>query len=95
MVLVSDSSERKITHSYDTAPRIVFAYRLSTIRTKRTGVERELFSDKGGFLTSDGANAEVPLVVAEVAQEELEEDLEEQISFETSIVGEDAYCIPF
>lgn len=92
---LSGSSERKITDSYDTAPRIVFAYRLSIIRTKRAGVEVELFSDKGAFLTSDGANAEVPLVVAEATKEELEEDLEEQISFETSIVGEDEYCISF
>ncbi|KAF3406267.1 hypothetical protein DPV78_000394 [Talaromyces pinophilus] len=92
---LSGSSERRVTDSYDTAPGIVFAYRLSIIRTKRAGVEVELFSDKGAFLTCDGSYAEVPLVVAEATKEELEEDLEEQISFETSIVGEDEYCILF
>ena len=28
---------------------------------KRAGVVRELFSDRGAFLTGDGANAEIPL----------------------------------
>ncbi|RAO64678.1 uncharacterized protein BHQ10_000690 [Talaromyces amestolkiae] len=92
---LSGSSERRVTDSYETAPGIVFAYRLSIIRTKRAGVEVELFSDKGAFLTGDGTHAELPLVVVEATKEELEEDLEEQISFEASIVGEYEYCISF
>jgi hypothetical protein len=92
---LSGSSERKVTDSYDTAPEIIFAYRLSVIRTKRAGVEVELFSDKGAFLTGDGTDAEQPLVVAEATKEEVEEDLEEQVRFGTSNVGEDVYCISF
>lgn len=74
---LSGSSERRVTDSYDTAPEIGFAYRLSIIRTNRAGVEVELFSDKGAFLTDDGTHAELPLVVVEATKEELEEDLEE------------------
>lgn len=89
------SSDRMATDSYDTAPEIVFAYRLSIIRTKRAGVEVELFSDKGAFLTGDGTDVEQPLVVAEATKEEVEEDLEEQVHFETLNVGEDVHCISF
>ena len=89
------SSTRKVTDSYNTAPEIVFAYRLSVIRVKRSGVEVELFSDKSAFLTGDGTYREQPLVIAEVTKQEIEEDLEERVRFETSYVGEDVYCISF
>ena len=45
-----------VTDSYDAAPEIVFAYRLSVIRTKRAGIEVELFIDEGAFLTGDGTD---------------------------------------
>lgn len=92
---LSGSSEREATDSYDTAPGIVFAYRLFIIRTRRAGVEVELFSDKGAFLTGDSTNVEQHLVVAEATKQEIEEDLEEQVRFETFNVGEDDYCISF
>lgn len=82
---LSGSRERTVMDSYDTAPGIVFVYRLSIIRIKRAGVEVELFSDKGAFLTGNAVDSEQPLVVAEATKEELEEDLEEQVIFETKI----------
>ncbi|KAH8749180.1 hypothetical protein F5882DRAFT_432929 [Hyaloscypha sp. PMI_1271] len=45
--------------------------------------------------TSTNPDAEQPLVVAEATKEEVEEDLEEQVRFETSNVGEDEHCISF
>jgi hypothetical protein len=92
---LSGSRERKTMDSYDTAPGIVFAYRLFIIRTKRAGVEVELFSDKGAFLTGDSTDVEQPFIVAEATKEEIEEDLEEPVSFETWDGGEDDYCISF
>jgi hypothetical protein len=89
------SSGRKVTDSYDTASEIVFAYRVHVLRTKRAGVEVELFSDKSAFLTGSGTDEEEPIVVVEGTKEEVEGDLEEQVSFEISEVGEDEYCISF
>lgn len=51
--------------------------------------------DEGAFLTGDWAHTEVPVVIVEAMKEELEEDLEERFSFETSIVGEDECCTSF
>ncbi|KAJ5532849.1 hypothetical protein N7494_009401 [Penicillium frequentans] len=92
---ISGSSERKTTGSYDTAPGIVFAYRLSVIRTKRAGVETELFDDKAAFLTGDETDVEQPLVVVEATREELEEDFEEQSEFQTLELERDETCLWF
>ncbi|KAI0878594.1 hypothetical protein GGS24DRAFT_443414 [Hypoxylon argillaceum] len=39
---------------YETAPGIVFAYRLHVIRTKRAGEEGELFTDRTAFFSGEG-----------------------------------------
>ncbi|KPM39539.1 hypothetical protein AK830_g7030 [Neonectria ditissima] len=49
---VSTTGEKHESHSYNTAPGIVFAYRLHIIRPKSEGkADSELFSDKAAFFT--------------------------------------------
>lgn len=81
------------TDSYDTAPGIVFAYQLNVIRTRRAGVETELFSHASSFLTGDGGRKEDPLVVVDATKEEIDEDLEEEVEYDSAEVGEDGTCI--
>ncbi|KAH7022130.1 hypothetical protein EDB80DRAFT_1744 [Ilyonectria destructans] len=52
---ISTAGEKYETHSYNTAPGIVFAYRLHVIRAKSNGsaAESELFSDTTGFFTGE------------------------------------------
>jgi outer membrane receptor for ferrienterochelin and colicin len=40
---LAHNREKTVTDTYDTAPGIVFAYRVHVIRYKRAGVETELF----------------------------------------------------
>jgi hypothetical protein len=81
------------TDSYDTAPGIVFAYQLNVIRTRRAGVETELFSHASGFLTGEGGKKEDPLVVVDATKEEIDEDLEEEVEYDSAEIGEDETCI--
>ena len=50
---ISGSREDKRTTGYETAPGIVFAYRLHVIRPKDVGVEVEVFSDRTAFCTGE------------------------------------------
>lgn len=70
--------EKTVTDSHETAPGIVFAYRVHVIRYKRAGVETELFQSKGAFTTGSEKADEEPPVVVEGTKEELDEDLEEE-----------------
>ena len=54
---VSGSRENKRTDGYETAPGIVFAYRLHVIRPRDEGADGELFSDRTAFF-SGGAEDE-------------------------------------
>ncbi|KAH8811299.1 hypothetical protein F5884DRAFT_749691 [Xylogone sp. PMI_703] len=83
--------KKMITGSYNTAPDIVFAYRMHVIRPKRAGFETELFSNMGAFLTSDGKSEE-PIVLVEATKEEVDEDLEEMAELATMTVGDEEYC---
>ncbi|KAH8812804.1 hypothetical protein F5884DRAFT_786442 [Xylogone sp. PMI_703] len=85
--------EKKVTDSYDTAPGIVFAYQLNVIRTRRAGVETELFSHKSAFLTGAGGTKEEPLIVVEATKDEIDEDLEEEVEYESTEIGEDELCV--
>ncbi|KAH8719539.1 hypothetical protein GQ44DRAFT_775239 [Phaeosphaeriaceae sp. PMI808] len=78
---------------YDTAPGIVFAYRLNVIRTRRAGVETALFTHQSAFLTGDGGKKEEPLVVVDATRDEIDEDLEEEIVYESAEIGQDETCI--
>ena len=51
----STSGEQHESHSYNTAPGVIFAYRMHVIRAKSgTSPESELFSDTTAFLTGEG-----------------------------------------
>lgn len=82
---LSGANEHTSNRSYQTAPGIVFAYRLHVLRPKREGnAEGELFSDRTAFLTgeagedSDGDVEEMELVAvdAETARNDLDIDLD-------------------
>ncbi|CAL8575041.1 hypothetical protein XPA_000986 [Xanthoria parietina] len=88
--------EKSVTDSYETAPGVVFAYRVHVIRYKRAGVETELFQSKGAFMTgSRRADDEELPVVVEGTKEELEEDLEEENDYMETSIGDDDVCISF
>ncbi|KAI3335877.1 hypothetical protein F4824DRAFT_462800 [Ustulina deusta] len=85
--------QNTVADSYETAPGIVFAYRLHVIRTRRAGVETGLFSHKSAFLTGAAGEAEEPLVVVEATEDEIEGDLEEEVEYESAAIGENEMCI--
>ncbi|KAK3375676.1 hypothetical protein B0T24DRAFT_698101 [Lasiosphaeria ovina] len=77
---VSGAREDTGSRSYETAPGIVFAYRLHVIRPKGQGnVEGEIFSDRAAFLTGEEAaegEEEVELVAVDVDTARNDLDLE-------------------
>ncbi|KAH8194218.1 hypothetical protein TruAng_011615 [Truncatella angustata] len=93
---VAHYQEKTVTDSYETAPGIVFAYRVHVIRYKRAGVETELFQSKGAFMTGSGrADDEEPPIVVEGTKEELDEDLEEENDYTETWIGDNDLCISF
>ncbi|KAL8364679.1 hypothetical protein RB595_003791 [Gaeumannomyces hyphopodioides] len=85
---VSTSVGEAKTDCYDTAPGIVFAYRLHVIRSKgSTHAEAEMFSHRTAFLTGEGDDAEL-MEVAEVTASVLNDDLEEQVDAREENVDE-------
>jgi hypothetical protein len=82
-----------ITDSYDTAPGIVFAYRLNIIRPRRASLETGLFSHKSAFLTGTNGRNEEALVVAEATANEIEQDLEEEVRYDILTLGDDQLCL--
>ncbi|KAI0405911.1 hypothetical protein F4802DRAFT_596875 [Xylaria palmicola] len=86
-------AQRTVTDSYDTAPGIVFAYRLHVIRTRRAGLETGLFSHKSAFLTGAAGEAEEPLILVEATQDEIDGDLEEEVEYKSVRTGENEMCI--
>ncbi|GAP92589.1 hypothetical protein SAMD00023353_8600040 [Rosellinia necatrix] len=84
---------KTVADSYDTAPGIVFAYRLHVIRTRRAGLETGLFAHKSAFLTGAAGEAQEPLVLVEATQDEIDEDLEEEVEYERVDIGENEVCI--
>ncbi|KID98433.1 hypothetical protein MAJ_05616, partial [Metarhizium majus ARSEF 297] len=83
----------KLTDSYDTASGVVFAYRLCVIRTRRAGVETDMFSHKSAFLGGAGEKEGVPLILVEATKDEIDGDLEEEVEYESAEIGEDELCI--
>ncbi|KAK2593255.1 hypothetical protein QQS21_009054 [Conoideocrella luteorostrata] len=87
---------KTVTDSYETAPGIVFAYRVHVIRYKRAGVETELFHSKGAFMTESGrSDDDEPPVLVEGTKEELDEDLEEEDDYTEISIGDDDVYISF
>ncbi|KAI2616650.1 hypothetical protein GGS26DRAFT_441555 [Hypomontagnella submonticulosa] len=73
---------KDVLDSYETAPGIVFAYRVNVIRQKRDGyVESEIFAHKTAFMTGMGEDDEeqIEMEAVEVTKGVLEDDLEEEI----------------
>ena len=80
---LSVANERTSNRSYQTAPGIVFAYRLHVIRPKsEDSAEGQLFSDRTAFLTGeagdedDDEEMELVAVDAETARNDLDMDLD-------------------
>ncbi|KAF7503912.1 hypothetical protein GJ744_002993 [Endocarpon pusillum] len=86
-------SRETVTDSYDTAPGIVFAYQMYVIRTRRAGSETELFTHESGFLTGEADEKEEPLVLVDATKEEIDEDLDEEVDYESVQIGDDEWCI--
>ena len=87
-----DHRER-VTDSYDTAPGIVFAYQMSVIRTRRSGPETQLFTHGSGFLTGEDGGQEEPLVLVDATKEEIDDDLDEEVDYESVQIGDGELCI--
>ena len=90
---VKHDNRERVTDSYDTAPGIVFAYQMYVIRTHRTGSETELFTHESGFLTGEGGEQEEPLVLVDATKEEIDNDLDEEVEYESVQIGDDELCI--
>ncbi|KAI8630894.1 hypothetical protein F5Y19DRAFT_38512 [Xylariaceae sp. FL1651] len=90
---VRHDGQKTFTDSYNTAPGIVFAYRLHVIRTRRAGLETGLFSHKSAFLTGAVGEAQEPLILVEATQDEFDGDLEEEVEYESINIGENEVCI--
>ncbi|SPQ27137.1 d1afdc46-5b84-45ee-8524-b71adaf3b688 [Thermothielavioides terrestris] len=74
---VSGSREHRRVDVYETAPGIVFAYRLHVIRPKWAGAEAELFSDRTAFFSGGPEDdEEEALEAVEVNAAVLREDLD-------------------
>ncbi|KAI0377866.1 hypothetical protein F5Y04DRAFT_263431 [Hypomontagnella monticulosa] len=73
---------KDVLDSYETAPGIVFAYRVTVIRQKRDGsVESEIFSHKTAFMTGTGEdeNEQIEMEAVEVTKGILDDDIEEEV----------------
>lgn len=90
---VKHDGQKTVTDSSNTAPGIVFAYRLHIIRTRKASLETGLFSHKDAFLTGDPGEAQEPLILAEATQDEIDGDLEEELEFKSVDIGENELCI--
>ncbi|MCJ1470419.1 hypothetical protein MMC07_009064 [Pseudocyphellaria aurata] len=90
---VKHDNQGSITDYYDTAPGVLFAYQLYVIRTHKTESETELFTHKSGFLTGEGHEQEKPLVLVDATKKEIDDDLEEEVEYESVQIGDDELCI--
>lgn len=90
---VSRAVATSAVNTYETAPGIIFAYRLHVIRIHRVNLETGLFHHKSAFMTgTDDLNHEA-LVVVEATEKEVGKDIEEEVTFDSEIFGEDGCCI--
>jgi hypothetical protein len=76
-IKITNGMKDEATNSYETAPGIVFAYRLHVIRSKDSGEEGELFSDRTAFFSGEADPETEELEVVEVNRSVLQEDLDE------------------
>ena len=94
---VSGSHERNVTDGYETAPGIVFAYRLYVIREKRDGtVETELFSHRTAFYSGEGEDSDdenLEMECVNVTAQVVNEDLEVDLEFDEYPIGAERYVV--
>jgi hypothetical protein len=95
---VSGSRGKEVTDGYQTAPGVVFAYRLHAIREKRDGsVESELFSHRTAFFSGEGEDSDdgdLEMECVEVTAHVVNEDLEVEPEFDEYPIGAER-CIVF
>lgn len=99
---VAGNREDTKTNGYDTAPGVVFAYRLHVIRPKGTGSKAELFSDRnafcGGEAEDEDEDEDVEMEMVEVGGETLPNDLDigsDGYEILSSSVGDNEYLVVF
>jgi hypothetical protein len=94
---VSGSHERDATDGYETAPGIVFAYRLHVIREKRDGtVESELFSHRTAFFSGEGEDSDdenLEMECVDATAKVVNEDLEVDLEFDEYPIGVERYVV--
>lgn len=94
---VSGSRGNEVTDGYETAPGIVFAYRLHVIREKRDGgVESELFSHRTAFFSGEGEDSDdgdLEMECVDVTAHVVNEDLEEEPEFDEYPIGAERYIV--
>ncbi|KIL86172.1 hypothetical protein FAVG1_10568 [Fusarium avenaceum] len=90
---ISGGKETSKTDSYETAPGIVFAYRLHAIRVRGSGtISSEMFSHRKLFMS--GRAEPEPMEVVDVTAEVLKADKEEEDapSYEMEDLGDGEVC---
>lgn len=91
---MSAGSNKNTTHSHETSPGIIFAYRLHVIRKKLSGgAQSELFQHRTAFFTGEGEDEDdsEEMELLEVDSEVLRDDLEELPDFEEAELGDESY----
>jgi len=100
---LSRSKEEKLSMGYDTAPDIVFAYRVHVLRPKGDFVEAELFSSKAAFFSggqdsTGGGAGDMEVELAEVDVATLRQDLDMDLEVVEHLLGEGrgaSHCVAF
>ncbi|KAM0452242.1 hypothetical protein ACHAPV_008731 [Trichoderma viride] len=76
-IKITNGMNDEAKNSYETAPGIVFAYRLHVIRPKDAGEEGELFSDRTAFFSGEAEDEDEEIEIVEANGSVLQEDLDE------------------
>ncbi|KAG9495640.1 hypothetical protein J7337_012194 [Fusarium musae] len=93
---ISGGKESSKTDSYETAPGIIFAYRLHAIRVRGSGTaSSEMFSNKKTFMHGRPVPDPEPFEVVDVDAEVLKADRKEEEdapNYEMEDLGDEEYC---
>ncbi|KAF4952938.1 hypothetical protein FGADI_6371 [Fusarium gaditjirri] len=93
---ISGGRESSKTDSYETAPGIVFAYRLHAIRIRGSGtIGSEMFANRTAFMSYEPGPDPEPFEVVDVDAEVLKADREEEDApdYEMKGLGDEEYCL--
>ncbi|PNP75996.1 hypothetical protein FNYG_10554 [Fusarium nygamai] len=93
---ISGGKESSKTDSYETAPGIIFAYRLHAIRVRGSGtIGSEMFSNKKMFMHGKLIPDPEPFEVIDVDAEVLKADKEEEDApkYEMERLADEDYCL--